>query len=247
MSERFIKYESVDRIATITIDRPAKRNALSVDVCDQLAEAWRTFAAGEDRIAILTASNDIAFTAGADLNNPPPRFWEAVPGVGVPLDKPVICAVSGLVVGAGLLLVSMSDLCVAADNSKFYYPEARVGIAAGLITSIFARMPHKVAMELVLLGEMMSAQRAYEGGLVNKVVPVGQQYQAARAWAETMLAQAPLVHGLLKRLIAETVPRSPVEVQYHVQRQVNALMASDDAKEGPKAFLEKRPPRFTGR
>jgi len=78
-------------------------------------------------------------------------------------------------------------------------------------------------------------------------VPLGQQYQAARACAETMLGEAPLVHGLLKRLIAETVPRSPVEVQYHVQRQVNALMAFDDAKEGPKAFLEKRPPRFTGR
>lgn len=246
MSEVFIRYQSEGGIATITIDRPAKRNALSVDVCDQLASAWKRFAEGDDRIAILTASNDVAFTAGADLNNPPPRFWEAVPGVGIPLDKPVISAVSGLVIGAGILLVAMSDLCVAADNTRFYYPEARVGICAGMISTLAGRVPHKVAMELLLLGEMMSAQRAYEGGLINKVVPVGEHHAAARAWAETLMAQAPLVHRLLKRLVAETLPRSPVEIQYHVQRQVNALLASDDAKEGPAAFLAKRPPRFTG-
>ena len=112
MSEVFIRYQSEGGIATITIDRPAKRNALSVDVCDQLASAWKRFAEGDDRIAILTASNDVAFTAGADLNNPPPRFWEAVPGVGIPLDKPVISAVSGLVIGAGILLVAIKPAAV---------------------------------------------------------------------------------------------------------------------------------------
>ena len=87
MSAGEIRYESVNGIATITIDRPAKRNALTSAMCEDLHAAWRRFADGDDRVAILTAAGNDVFTAGADLNDPPPRFWQAVPNLGVPVSK----------------------------------------------------------------------------------------------------------------------------------------------------------------
>src|SRR5687767_15940585 len=127
MSQGEIRYESADGIAVITIDRPAKRNALTSAMCDDLYAAWRRFAASEaDRVAILTAAGSEVFTAGADLGDPPKQLWQAVPNVGVQVSKPIIAAVGGLVVGAGVTMVAMSDLCVAADNTSFVYPEAKV-------------------------------------------------------------------------------------------------------------------------
>src|SRR3984893_19247964 len=120
MSQGEIHYESADGIALITIDRPAKRNALTGTMCDALHAAWQRFAASEQaRVAILTAAGNDLFTAGADLNDPPPRFWEAVPNVGVAVSKPIIAAVAGPVVGGGVTIVAMSDLCVAAANTTF--------------------------------------------------------------------------------------------------------------------------------
>src|SRR5581483_4924978 len=150
------------------------------------------------RVAILTAAGDDIFTAGADLNDPPPRFWQAVPNVGVPVSKPIITAVAGPVVGAGVSIVAMSDLCVAAENTRFIYPEAKVGIAVGLVSSIAARIPHKLAMELLLIGDAMDVQRAYQIGLVNRVVPAGAQVATATEMARMIAANAPLVVGLLK-------------------------------------------------
>jgi enoyl-CoA hydratase len=248
MSETLVKYESADGIAVITIDRPAKRNALSVDLCRQLYEAWQRFDASDTaHAAILTATGDDVFTAGADLKEPPPKFWQAVPGVGVPLDKPVIAAVAGLVIGGGVAMTVMCDLCVAANNAKFVYPEAKVGIAAGMITAIAGRVPHKVAVELMMLGEPLTAERAYQVGFVNRVVPVGQQLAVARQMAQTLAAGAPLVLRMFKRMMNETLPRSPVETMYGVQRSIEQIMQSEDAKEGLLAFREKRRPRFKGR
>ena len=248
MSAGEIRYESADGIATITIDRPAKRNALTSAMCEDLHAAWRRFAASdEERVAILTAAGNDVFTAGADLNDPPPRFWQAVPNVGVPVSKPIVAAVSGLVVGAGVTMVAMSDLCVASASTRFIYPEAKVGIAVGLVSSVAARIPHKVAMELMLLGETVTAERAYQVGLVNRIVPPGEQLAAARAMATTLAANAPLVLGMLKDMVLETVPRSPIERMYLAQRAVDRVLQSEDAREGPLAFREKRPPDFRGR
>src|SRR5580704_11390142 len=103
MPEDNIRYESADGIAVITIDRPKKRNALSGAMCDALHAAWQRFAASDDdRVAVLTAAGNDVFTAGADLNDPPPRFWEAVPNLSVPVAKPIIAAVAGPVVGGGV-------------------------------------------------------------------------------------------------------------------------------------------------
>jgi enoyl-CoA hydratase len=247
MSEGQIRYESADSVALITINRPAKRNALTSAMCADLHAAWQRFAASDDvRVAILAAAGDDIFTAGADLNDPPPQFWQAVPNIGVPVSKPIITAVSGPVIGAGVVIVAMSDLCVASETARFIYPEAKVGIALGLVSSITTRIPQKVAMELMLLGEPIDAARAYQVGMVNRVVPAGKQLEAAKDMARVLAANAPLVVGMLKDMAIEALPRGSTESMFHTQRAINRVLQSEDAKEGPLAFREKRAPQFRG-
>jgi len=217
-------------------------------MCADLYAAWQRFAASDDvRVAILAAAGDDIFTAGADLNDPPPQFWQAVPNVGVPVSKPIITAVSGPVIGAGVVIVAMSDLCVASETSRFIYPEAKVGIALGLVSSITTRIPQKVAMELMLLGEPIDAARAYQVGMVNRVVPAGKQVEVAKDMARVLAANAPLVVGMLKDMAIEALPRGSTESMYHNQRAINRVLQSEDAREGPLAFREKRRPQFRGR
>ena len=248
MSDDYIRYETSNGIATITIDRPAKRNALTAAMCADLHAAWQRFASNdEERVAILTAATPDIFTAGADLNDPPPQFWQAVPNVGVPVSKPIIAAVSGTVIGAGVTMVAMCDLCIAATGSRFIYPEAKVGIALGLISSIATRIPHKVAMELLLLGEPIDADRAYQVGMINRVTQAGEHLAVATAMASVLAANATLVVGMLKEMVLDSIPRGATEAMYHTQRAINRVLQSEDAKEGPRAFREKRKPSYRGR
>lgn len=238
---------SQDRVFIITIDLPERRNALTKEVVEKLHQAWHAFNASDDRVAIITATGDKAFTAGADLDDIPHDLWRAVPGIGVEVTKPVIAAVSGWVVGGGLLFVQYADLAVASESAKFVYPEAKVGFAGGLIASLAARIPHKVVMELVLVGDALSAQRAYEVGLVNKVVPDGQQLEAALDYARKLADNAPKVLALLKNFIGRTLPKGPSEAAGIARRDVDAVTFSADIKEGLAAFKAKRPPAFAGR
>ncbi len=242
-----VTYRSQDRVAIITIDRPGKRNALTKEVVERLNAAWRRFNASDDRVAVIAAAGDAAFTAGADLDDIPHDLWRAIPGIGVEVDKPVIAAVSGWVVGGGLLFAQYSDLLVAAENSKFVYPEAKVGFSGGLIASLAARIPHKIAMELLLIGEPLSAQRAYEIGLVNKVVPTGRQLEAALDYAGKLVANAPLVLAQLKRFVGRTLPKGPSELAGIARREVDQVTVSDDCAEGLAAFKQKRAPVFLGK
>jgi len=247
MSDPVVLTRSEDRVFIITLNRPDKRNSLTKEVVEQLNAAWRAFEAGDDRVAIITASGDRAFTAGADLDDIPHDLWRAVPGIGVDVTKPVIAAVSGWVVGGGLLFVQYADLAVAADDTKFVYPEAKVGFSGGLIASLAARVPHKAVMELVLIGDPLDAQRAYEIGLVNKVVPAGQQLDAALEYARKLAANAPLVLAQLKRFVGRTLPKGPSELAGLARREVDAVTFSEDIQEGLAAFKAKRPPVFSGR
>ncbi|MDR3212436.1 MAG: enoyl-CoA hydratase/isomerase family protein [Azoarcus sp.] len=245
MSE--VLYESLDNIAVITINRVEKYNTLTHEVVDQLHAAWKRFNVSDDRVAILTGAGNKAFSAGANLRDIPHDLWKAIPGVGVTVHKPVIAAVSGLVIGGGLVFVQNSDLAIAADNTTFSYPEAKVGFAGGLVASLAARIPHKIAMELLLVGGNLSAQRAYEVGLVNRVVPTGTQLEAAREIALQIAANAPIVLKLLKDFVGQVIPKGPTEAAGIARARVLEINESSDFVEGITAFTEKRSPVFTGK
>jgi len=242
-----VTVEQIGKVSLISINRPHKRNAISQDVALGLQAAFHEFDTSEQRVAVLTGVGNDAFTGGADINQLP-EFWRCVPGVGITTEKPIIAATAGWVVGGGLVIAMMSDLLVAADNSRFSYPEARLGITGGMIAGLAARIPHKVAMKVMLLGRVLDAQRAAHLGLANEVVPAGQQVARALELAAELAESAPLVLKTLKRFVNRYVlPTGPVEVQADVTRQLSEVNTSADAQEGVRAFQEKRAPSFTGR
>ena len=234
-------------IALITIERADKMNALNEGVIQGLRSAWRRFAASDEKVAILAAAGDRAFSVGADIKDAPREMWQGVPSIGVELYKPVIAAVHGWCIGGAYVIVQMCDLVVAAENTVFKYPEAQVGFTGGLIASAVARLPHKIAMEFMLLGEDLTARRAYEVGMVNKVVPNGTQRDAAFAYARILARSAPLVVQTLKRFTLETLNASPAEAAALARDQLLRVRDSEDGAEGRRAFGEKRPPTFKGR
>lgn len=245
MSEA-VKYESADHIAVITINRPDRMNALNEDVIQGLRDAWQRYAAGNDRVAVLCAAGERAFSVGADLKDPPREMWQGVPGIGVPLDKPVIAAVQGWCIGGAYVIVQMCDLVIAAEDTTFKYPEAQVGFTGGLIASAVARVPHKFAMEFMLLGRDFPAERALTAGMVNRVVPRGTAIESAMEDARILARSAPLVVQTLKRFANETLNRSPAEAAAMARDALLTVRDSDDGAEGRRAFREKRDPQFHG-
>jgi enoyl-CoA hydratase len=241
-----VKVESSDGITTITMQRAEKRNALTQALCDELYDAYRDFEAGGDKVAILQAEGP-AFCVGADLKEPPGAMWKAVPHVSHHLSKPVIAATQGWVIGGGICMVMTCDLMVSADTTKFMYPEAKVGAFGGLMPGIVSRMPHKVAMELLLLGEEIPVKRAFDVGFVNKVVPLGEERAEARRMASVIANSAPLVIRTLRDFANQTLPRGPAEIFVPERYKLETIAGSDDRKEGAAAFREKRPARFKGR
>ena len=221
-------------------------NALDENVIQGLRTAFRTFRDSEARSAILRAEGDRAFSVGADIKNPPKEMWQGVPGVGVELTKPVIACVQGYCIGGAYILVQMCDFVVAADNTVFKYPEAQVGFTGGLIAGCAAKIPHKIAMEFMLLGQDLPAARAYEVGMVNRVVPLGEQLAAAQEYADILAVSAPLVVQTIKSLVAGTVPRGPAETSAIIRDKLLTVRDSEDGAEGRLAFREKRTPEFRG-
>ena len=234
-------------ISLIRINRPEKLNAISSGVAVGLQQAFQAFDADpEQRVAILSAAGERAFTAGADVTDLP-ELWRAIPGVGFTTDKPIIAATSGWCVGGGIVLVMMCDLMVSAESTIFYYPEAKLGVTGGMISSLVSRMPHKLAMEMMLLCSKVSAQRAYEVGFVNRVVANGQHEAEALKMAEEMLDSAPLVIGAIKQLAAQVLPVGPIERMVATSQIIGRVRASEDMQEGIRAHRERRKPRFQGR
>ena len=201
-----VTYQSVEHIATITINRADRMNALNEDVILGLQQAWQYLEQSNDRVAVLHAAGDRAFSVGADVKDPPKEMWQGVPSIGATTSKPVVAAVHGWCIGGAYVIVQMCDMVVAADNTKFKYPEAQLGFTGGLISSAVARIPHKIAMEFMLLGEDFDAKRALEAGMVNKIVAAGDELAAATEWAKILANSAPLVVDTIKRSLKSGLP-----------------------------------------
>ncbi len=242
-----ITYTSENGIARIVINRAEARNAINNDVVQGLHEAWQRFAREDDRVAVLGAAGEQAFSAGADLKDLPRDVWLSMPNLSVPCDKPIICAINGFAVGAGATMVMLADMAVAEEQVQFIYPEAKIGAFAGVMAGFPPRMQYKAGLEWLMTGDPMTAQRAYEIGLVNRVVPKGQAMASALETAAKIAANAPLVVQAMKSIARNTLPRSPTE-QYYPQRvMLDGISNSADIQEGVASFREKRPAKFTGR
>jgi enoyl-CoA hydratase len=246
MADQPLIYESRDGIAIITLNRPGKRNAINNDMALALREAWLRLNSSDDRVGVITHAGD-HFTGGADIKGPPDDFPACVPNVGVKLDKPLIAAVGGWVVGGGAVIVQMCDLCVAATDARFMFPEAKVGFTGAVIAGLAARIPHKVAMELMLLGDEIGAERMFQVGLVNKLTAPGAQLEAALQYARRLAENAPLVVHVLREFVGQVIPKGPSELAAYGRLAIAGVRQSADAKEGIAAFKEKRKPGFKGR
>jgi crotonobetainyl-CoA hydratase len=250
-------------VLVLTINRPEARNAVDNAVWRGVGEALDDADADPDVwVVVITGAGDRSFCAGADLKEAAagrlgqgdPRFarWGFAGYVSHHISKPTIAAVNGFALGGGTEIVLASDLAVAADTAAFGLPEVSRGIvaAAGGTFRLPRQIPPKIAMEVVLTGEPLSAQRAHELGLVNRVVPAGDVLTEALALAERICANAPLAVQTSKR-IARGITDGRVESEdadwARIAAETASLMRSDDAREGMRAFAEKRAPRWTGR
>jgi len=254
MSIDAVTYEVVDGVAWMTICRPEERNALGRDVREGLWAGVRRFNADDDAaVLVLTAEGDKAFCAGGNLKEmaeaslgiPP---YDFLPNFGrnVQVDKPTIAAVNGVAYAGGFLLAQMCDLVVAADTAKFAITEAKVGRGTPWATPLPWLVPPRVAMELLLTGEPMDAQRAFEVGLVNRVVPFAELHDAAHALARTIRANAPLSVRAAKRTVHLGAAALLAELQDEADRIWAPVYLSADAQEGPAAFRDRRAPHWRG-
>jgi crotonobetainyl-CoA hydratase len=244
----------------ITIDRP-KANAIDSATSRALGEAFVGFRDDPElRVAILTGAGERFFSAGWDLvaaAGGDSEDWGPGGFAGLTelfdLDKPVIAAVNGYAAGGGLELALACDLIVAVDDARFSAPEVRVGIVAdaGGMFRLPRRVPRAVAMEMLLTGRPIDAERALRAGLVNRVVARAELLPAARELASEIETAAPLAVRATKAIVAATEELS-VEDGYRAVREgrvpaYGRALASEDAKEGPRAFAEKRDPVWQGR
>jgi enoyl-CoA hydratase len=246
--QKVLVEDNADGTTLITINRPERRNAICAETALSLQRAfWAFERSATQKAAVVTGAGNEAFSGGADTGNFP-ELWRCIPTVGFETNKPIISAVGGWCVGGALVLSMMCDLTVAADNARFSYPEARLGFTGGLIAGLAARIPHKVAMELMLLCRILDAQRAYHVGLVNEVVPTGQQVPVALKMAREMTEFSPLVMKTLKRFVTDGVlAQGPSEQSGRAQRALHEVKESEDAAEARSAVKEKRKAIYKGR
>ena len=253
--DEVVRYEVDDGVAWLTIDRPEARNALSRAVRDGLWDGFRRFAKDETaNVLVLTAAGDKAFCAGGDLKEmaenqlqvPPPDFLPYL-GRNIEVDKPVIAAVNGVAYAGGFLLAQQCDLVIAADHARFAVTEAKVGRGSPWAAPLPWLIPPRVAMELLLTAEPISAQRALEVGLVNAVVPLSELREAAAGMARTIAANAPLSVRACKALVHAAAELGVQAAWDEGDRLFESVYLSEDGQEGPRAFREKRAPQWKGR
>lgn len=248
-------YDRRGPAAWLTINRPEARNALNKAVRDGLLAGVERFNADPDaRVLVLTGAGDKAFCAGGDLKEmadtgltvPPPDF---VPQFGRTIDvsKPTIAAVNGVAYAGGFLLAQTCDLCVAADGARFAITEAKVGRGAPWAAPLPWLIPPRVAMQILLTGDPVDAERAREVGLVNEVVPAAELHAAVQRLAERIAANAPLSVAAAKKTVRLIAEHPLPDAYQEAERIWEPVYLSEDAQEGPAAFAAKRPPVWKGR
>ena len=260
-------YEREGPIVILTMNRPERRNALSMDMIARFADAWSEIEADDSIRAVILTGAPGAYCVGGDLStgwmagnrNYEPTAHEkraaedsSLITRGLLLNswlrKPIVAAVNGDCLGGGCEMLQSTDIRIAEAHARFGVPEARRGMIAGAGSTMRLKrqIPYAVAMEMLLTGRILDAEEALRWGLVNHVVPSGESLSKAREIADVLASNGPLSVAASKASAIETgwLPEdqaSPIELGYAAR-----VMSSRDAKEGMKAFIEKRPPRFTG-
>ena len=255
MTDAVLYQAREDGVAVITIDRPDQRNALSGEVREGLRAAWARFEADDAaRIAILTATGDKAFCAGGDLKEMvetgmavPPRDMYALPYDTIELSKPTIAAVNGVAFAGGWMIAQACDLCVASTTAKFALTEVKVGRGSPWATPLIHMIPQRVFMEIVLTGKPITAARAYEIGLVNRLAEPGAVLDAAIELALEVLEGAPLSVKAARETVMLSTEMGRSAALAAARAAHEHTYNSHDAQEGPRAFAEKRKPEWTGR
>jgi len=250
-----VDYEKEGRIAIITINRPEAMNALSNEVRSEMQEAYRDFRDDNDLwVAIITGAGEKAFSAGADIKGfvaEPARREDRSGPQGPPLRadtiwKPFIAAINGYCLGGGLELAMTCDIRIAAEHAQFGQPEINIGLipGSGGTQRLPRFVPRALAAEILLTGNRISAEEAYRIGLVSRVVPLGQLMSTAKQIAQTICQRAPLGVRASKEAMIRGFSM-PLEEGLALEHELaGKVRASEDFREGTRAFVEKRPPSY---
>jgi len=255
-----IDFDLTDGIATITINRPERMNAMDAEHYRGLSQAWTRIRDEADiRVAIITGAGERSFSAGADiksfLTSPAglDEMWltqrDQLLNRGLEVWKPIIAAVNGYCLAGGMTLLLATDIRVAAEHATFNIAEVKRGILPGNggTQRILDQVPYAIGMEMLLTGDGIDAQRAAHFGLINKVVPKEKLMETARDYARKIAANAPLAVQAAKEMAVRSREMDRVTGLRFEAMTNRLLQFTEDAKEGPAAFAEKRPPQFKGR
>ncbi|MFD1814653.1 enoyl-CoA hydratase/isomerase family protein [Rhodococcus gannanensis] len=244
-----------DGIAVLTINRPETRNCLARDVREGLFAAWDRFERDPElRIAILTGAGDTAFCAGGDLKEMvdtgmgvPPRDMFPLPYDSIELSKPTIAAVNGAAFAGGWMIAQACDLCVAATTARFAVTEVRVGRSSPWAAPLIHMIPQRIMMEILLTGRPITAERAYEIGLVNRLAEPADLMSTALDLARDVISGAPLSVRAARETVMLATEMGRSAALQAARHASESCYLSEDAQEGPRAFAQKRAPRWQGR
>ncbi len=246
-----------EHIALIQLNRPKELNALNLQLMLELKKALSLLDDDDDVRCIVITGNEQAFAAGADIKQMESRTpvdllkidqfetWDQIRKT----KKPIIAAVSGFALGGGCELVMTCDMIVASETAKFGQPEIKLGImpGAGGTQRLTKAVGKALAMEMVLTGKFISAEEALQAGLINRVVPVELYLEEAVKLAKEVSQQSPIAIRLAKESVLKAFDSGLQEGLYFERKNFYMCFASEDQKEGMKAFVEKRKPVFTGK